>query len=245
MPFLNAALHVRNVPAPPAFKPRRKSPEEPPRRVAFSHHPGQQQEQGREHNAEPIGESVSLFCNRPGLRARLQANCLSQAGDGQRKAIKDSPTPLKNKCEHAKTQYQKNRKNGPTQTVPPDLRLPRKNAYMKKALWAQTRDRNVSTTVARTRLFKRFLPHGASPARALRRQFESARTSYSTSLLAASLDPKQHPTPDATDRTRTPNSPHNLWSHRCLQHGIGPPVFLTAGPRKGLALGLGTQGPDP
>ena len=116
MPFLNAALQVRNAPAPPAFKARRKSPEEPPRRVAFSNHPGQQQEQGREHSAEPIGESVRLFCNRPGLRARLQANCLSQAGDGQRKAIKDSPTPLKNKCEHAKTQYQKNRKNGPTQT---------------------------------------------------------------------------------------------------------------------------------
>ena len=41
-------------------------------------------------------------------------------------------------------------------------------------------------------------------------------------MLAASLDPTQHPTPDTTDRT-----------------------FLTSGPRKGLALGLGTQGPDP
>ena len=153
---------------------------------------------------------------------------MSQARDGQRKAIKDSPTPLKNKCEHAKTQYQKNRKNGPTQTVPPDLRLPRKNAYMKKALWAQTRDRNVSTTVARTRLFKRFLPHGASPARALRRQFESARTSYSTSLLAASLDPKQHPTPDATDRTRTPNSPHNVLQHPWPDSALASQLLQTS-----------------
>ena len=47
MPFLNAALQVRNAPAPPAFKARRKSPEEPPRRVAFSKHPGQQREQSR------------------------------------------------------------------------------------------------------------------------------------------------------------------------------------------------------
>ena len=64
MPFLNA-LHVRNVPAPPAFKPRRKSPEEPPRRVAFSKHPGQQREQSRSRTRTLCIDLATPTCRAP------------------------------------------------------------------------------------------------------------------------------------------------------------------------------------